>query len=58
MESAVSIHVCVCFCCLKEQADFAINNLGIQLKKDLKNSMCKWRPVLLFATKGPIGEHN
>lgn len=20
--------------------------------------MCKWRPLLLFATKGPIGEHN
>jgi hypothetical protein len=58
MESAVSIHVCVCFFCLKEQADFVINNLGIQLKEDLKNSMCKWRPLLLFATKGPIGEPN
>lgn len=49
--NAVSIHVCVCFFCLKEQADFVINNLGIQLKKDLKNSMCKWRPLLLLPPK-------
>jgi len=57
MESAVSIHVCLLL--LPQGAGrFCNQQLGIQLKKDLKNSMCKWRPLLLFATKGPIGEHN
>jgi hypothetical protein len=50
---------CVCLLLPPQGAGrFCNQQLGIQLKKDLKNSRCKSRLLLLFATKGPIGEHN